>query len=326
MSTSTIALVGRGVVGTRIAARIPLVTDARVIDVDPRSQLRLAPAQLAVLAGPRPHAPVAARLLESGVGVVSVADDLEDVRALLDLDDLARHADVPLVVSAGMSPGLSGLLARQLADGLTAVDEIHVAVHGTAGPACALQHHRALAGRAVGWHDGRWIERSAGAGRELCWFPEPVGAYDCYRAELADPVLLREAFPEAVRISARVSANRRDRLTARIPMRTPPHPEGGVGALRVEVRGVDADGGRSTKVVGVAELVGTTAAATATAFVGAAVAGALPSGVVTPSDVRLDAPGLLSSVQRLGVRLQEFTGIPTPELVGGTSSSGRPGG
>ena len=105
-----------------------------------------------------------------------------------------------------MSPGLSGLIARHLASQLACCDEIHVAVHGTAGPACARQHHRALDGFAPGWHDGEWIERRAGSGRELCWFPEPVGARDCYRAELSDPLLLHRAFPDAARISARVSA------------------------------------------------------------------------------------------------------------------------
>jgi hypothetical protein len=34
-----------------------------------------------------------------------------------------------------------------------------------------------------------------------------------------------------------LAANRRDRLTGRLPMLRPPHPEGGPGAVRVEVRG-----------------------------------------------------------------------------------------
>ncbi len=85
---------------------------------------------------------------------MSIADDLDDVRSLLDLDDAARNAGVPLVVGAGMSPGLTELLARMLASHLAEFDEIHLAIHGTAGPACARRHHRALRGRAVGFHDG----------------------------------------------------------------------------------------------------------------------------------------------------------------------------
>src|SRR5207249_5996156 len=108
---------------------------------------------------------------------------------------------------------------------------------GTGGPACARAHHRALAGAAIDWRDGEWRHRPAGSGRELCWFPDPVGAKDCYRAAAPDALLLVPAFPGVVRVTARVQANRRDRLTSRLPMLRPPHPEGGVGAVRVEVRG-----------------------------------------------------------------------------------------
>ena len=93
-------------------------------------------------------------------------------------------------MGAGFSPGYTCLLARHAAARLDSVDEIHVARSGTGGPACARQHHRALAGTAVDWRDGEWQERRAGSGRELCFFPDPIGAADCYRAELPDPFVL----------------------------------------------------------------------------------------------------------------------------------------
>lgn len=313
MTAPSIALVGAGVVGQRIAKRLEVVTPgARVMQVDTRiTPLRaFAGADVAILAHPGVHAPLAAGLLTDGTAVVSIDDTLDGVRAMLDLDDAAAGAGVPVVVGAGMSPGLTCLFARYLADRLASCDEIHVAVHGTAGPACARSHHTALGRRAVVFHDGSWATRAAGSGRELCWFPEPVGAYDCYCAELPAPLLLHDSFPQVGRISARMSATRRDRFTARLPMLSPPHREGGIGAVRVEVRGADDTGGRATLVVGIAELVGTTAAATASAFAGAVVRGDLPAGVVAPGDARLDTVALLADVGRLGVRLQEFTGIP----------------
>jgi hypothetical protein len=307
----TVGLVGAGIVGDRFARRLPaLLPGATVVPIT--AQADREPARgldVVVLAHGGPHAPVAARYVSSGIGVVSVADELDDVRALLDLDDRARAAGVPLVVGAGMSPGLTELLARLSASRLASCDEIHVAVHGTAGPACARQQHRALRGLAVGYHDRSWIQRPAGSGRELCYFPEPVGAYDCYRAELASPVLLHEAFPDVERISARVSANRRDRFTAWLPMLSPPHREGGIGAVRVEVRGADPSGARVTVIAGVAELVGTAAAGTAIAFTVEAVAGVLPAGVVRAGDASLDTVRVLDTVGRSGVRLQEFTGL-----------------
>ena len=220
----TVAVVGRGVVGQRITRRLPTVADGiTLIEHDPRRGRDLPDdVAVAVLAHGSAHADLARWLVDRGVAVVSVGDDLADVRSMLDLDDLARAAGVPLVVGAGMDPGLTGLLARLAASALTSCDELHVSIHGTAGPACARRHHRALSGRALGFHDGEWIQPTAGSGRELCWFPEPVGPYDCYRAELASPLLLQHSFPEADRISARVSANRRDRFTAWLPMLSPP--------------------------------------------------------------------------------------------------------
>ena len=131
----------------------------------------------------------------------------------------------------------------------------------------------------------RSLDRAAGWQRpELCWFPEPVGARDCYRGAMPDPWLLHRSFPEVDRISARVSATRRDRFTARLPMLSPPHREGGIGALHVKARGRDADGARVTLIMGIAELIGTAAAAVASAFVDHLAAAPSLAGVVTSCD------------------------------------------
>jgi len=123
--------------------------------------------------------------------------------------------------------------------------------------------------------------------------------------------LLREALSQVERISARVSANRRDRFTAWLPMLSPPHSEGGVGAIRVEVRGTDVAGARQTAIAGVAELVGTAAAATAAAFVVEIVSGRVGTGVIRAGDADLATVSMLGTVSRFGVRLQEFTGVPS---------------
>jgi hypothetical protein len=183
------------------------------------------------------HAEMARKFVGDGVSVVSVSDDVDEVRSLLELDEAARRNDVAVVVGAGFSPGLTGGLAAHAAAALDHVDEVHVAKVGTGGPSCAQAHHRALAGASLDWRDGSWVARRAGSGRELCWFPDPIGGEDCYRAALPDALLLAPAFNGVERITARMGANRRDRITSRFPMLRPPHPEGGPGAARVEVRG-----------------------------------------------------------------------------------------
>lgn len=326
-ASSIIGVVGCGVTGGRVVANLHglghrvavfdslhgnAVAASRkssgVVVVDAVDDLTVC--DLVVLCHPAGHADLAAQFLREGTGVVSISDDLDDLAALLSLTDLAHRHEVPLLVGAGMAPGLSGLLARYLADQLHQLDELHVAIHGTAGPACARQHHHALAGDSHAWHDGHWTEMPGGSGRDLVWFPEPVEAHDCYRAALGDPLLLHEAFPDAVRISARVSATRRDRLTARLPMLTPPHGAGDLGAVRVEARGADADGARVTIIAGAAaptaELASAVAAATASRVLTMGVA---PGVHMLGSEV-LAPLQLLHRATSLGVRVQEFTGVP----------------
>jgi len=301
-------IVGDGIVGRRIER---LLGDHAIRFHDPRVEPTPSTDSddVVILANPAGHAPLAQAFAAHGTSIVTVGDDLNDTRELLEFDGTAIGMGATVVVGAAMSPGLSGLLARHVANGMHIVDEIHVALHGTAGPSCARDHHRSLSGRAVGWRDGQWRYSLGGGGRELCWFPEPVGALDCYHAEIASPVLLHQSFPDAARIDARRSARRRDRFTARLPMLRTPHREGAVGALRVEVRGASDDGARVTSILGVAEPVGMASAATAAAFASAVLEHRLPPGVIIASDASLDTVALLRQIQGFGVRLQEFTGV-----------------
>ena len=269
----------------------------------------LSACDVVVLCQPAPHAELAAQFLRDGTAVVSMSDDLDDLRLLLALTDLTRRHQVSLIAGTGMAPGLSGLLARYLADQLAEVDELHVAIHGTAGPACARQHHLALGSTALGWHDGAWIEPAGGSGRDLVWFPDPVEAHDCYRAALGDPLLLHHAFTSVSRISARVSATRRDRMTARLPMLTPPHSAGDVGAVRVEARGAAADGSRSTLIAGSAGRTADVAAAVAAAAAMQVVSQGLAAGVHTTACPAVAGLDLLHHATMLGVQVQEYTGV-----------------
>ena len=266
-----VAVVGLGAVGTRAARQlastdeVERVTlyetqDGRVAEVSSSLGAKaragrgtpeeLEGVDVVLLATPSgQHLAPARTLVGRGIPVISTSDDVDEVRGLLDLGPEAEARGTSVAVGAVFSPGLTCLLARLAADRLDSVDEIHVARLGTGGPACARQHHGSLGGTALDWRDGGWQRRSAGSGRELSWFPDPIGAADCYRAALPDALLLVPAFPGVGRVTARLAATRRDRLTARLPMLRPPHPEGGLGAVRVEVRG-RSDEGISVQILG----------------------------------------------------------------------------
>lgn len=261
------------------------------------------------------HAEPARRLVERGVPVVSTSDAMVDVKALLDLGPEAEVRGVPVVVGAAFSPGLTCVLARHAAAEFDRVDEIHVARVGTGGPACAAQHHRALAGTALDWRDRGWARRSGGSGRELCWFPDPVGAADCYRAELPDALLLVDAFPGVHRVTARLAANRRDRLTARLPMLRTPHPEGGLGAVRVEVRGSQGQA-RAVRVLGAMDRPAVAAGAVAAvAAVLAANRQLLADGAAGMAQLVEPVP-LLTELGRRGVKVAAFDGNAARRLAG----------
>ena len=248
-----------------------------------------------------------------GRHVVSTADDPEVVGELLELRSDAVAKGVRVVLGAAMSPGLSCLLARHAASELHRVDEIHVARQGAAGPACARQRLRALRGSGVDWRDGEWLRRPGFSGRELCWFPDPVAARDCYRAALPEPVLLVPSFPGVQRVTSRLAATRRDRALAPFPVLLPPPSEGGLGAIRVELRG-ELDGERASVIYGALDR-----PAVAAAGVAAVVALRLlvePGAPGVGGVASLEDPlGLLRELARRGVRAARFEGAGSADPV-----------
>lgn len=265
------------------------------------------PPDVVVLAGPvGTHIEPARALLAAGSHVVSISDDPNEVEQLLALDPEANDRGRSVVVGAGFCPGLSEILARWAGDQLDRVEGVSVATAGTGGPACARQHHRALKRDARDWRGAHWETRRGGSGRDLAWFPDPIGARDTYLAALASPILLQRLYPDADRISARVSATRRDRFTIRLPMLRRPHLDGGPGGIRVEVRGRV---GRAveTLVYGVMDHPSVAAATVAAVAAVAAGRGLAPIGA--HGLCQWDAPGaLLTELHRRGVKVASFSG------------------
>ena len=325
-----VLLFGAGATGARIARQL---RSSRVVDTleirDPSlerrdrlvddlgdgavagrgRQISDAPAVVVVATPPGTQLEVARRAMREGIAVVTTSNQTSEVRRLLELDDEARSRRVPVVVGAGFMPGLSCVLARHGAREFDEVEEIHVAKVGTGGPACARQHHRALSSTGIDWRDGRWMRRAGGSGRELAWFPDPVGGRDCYRAALPDALLLVPEFDGVQRVTARQAATRRDRLTAPLPMLRPPHAEGGIGAIRVELRGrVGVE--RRVSVYGAIERPAVAAGAVAAAATMHVLADDLVTGARGLAG-HADTVGLLTTLADRGVKPVRFEGIST---------------
>ncbi|MGH9244395.1 MAG: Gfo/Idh/MocA family oxidoreductase [Acidimicrobiales bacterium] len=328
-----IAVVGAGAVGGRAARQLAstdgvdeiLIADRleerrrsvctavgeRAVPIDAAPDRILARGcDAALLALPaRHHAELARAFLAGDVNVVSTSDAVSDVSALLDLDAEARERERSVVVGAGFSPGLGCLLARHAAADLDHVDEVHVARIGSAGPACAHHRHRALAGPALEWRDGRWVDQAGGSGRQLCWFPDPIGGRDCYRGALSDPLLLVPAFPGVDRVTARVAATGGERLLSRLPMFGQPRREGDLGAVRIEVRGRQG-AIRQVQVYGAIDRPGVAAGTVAALACVWSVDGRLARHGAGGLAELAEAVPMLAELARRGVKAAVFEGVP----------------
>ena len=311
-----LGVVGTGAVGARLARILAPVEGVESVAVCGRSPasaaevVRAVPgtvpaglgdlqrADAVVLATPSgTQWPMAVQLVRAGVAVVSVSGDPGEVRGLLALDATARERGVPVVLGAAFSPGLTCVLAAHAAGWL-----------GTGGPACARRYHAALSRSAWVWLDGSWVRRRGGSGRELCWFPDPVGPADCYFGALAEPQLLNRLLPDAATITARRAADRQDRLTSHLPMLTPPYAEGGLGAVRVAVSGT-LQGESAQRVLGVAHNpAAATAAVAATAVLSLAAGEARRSGAMGLAEA-LAPLSFLSALTERGITPVLFEGV-----------------
>ena len=149
-----IGIFGAGVVGARVAESLSIESQTSIVVYDSsqivaqrlarrlsetnslikatnRSELHRA--KVVVLAGPSPHTPVAKEFLGKGVSIVSTSDDIADCLNLLSLSDLATENKATLIIGSASSPGMSGLLVRNLSKAFDSIDEVHIALLA-AGP------------------------------------------------------------------------------------------------------------------------------------------------------------------------------------------------
>jgi hypothetical protein len=249
----------------------------------------------------------ARRAVAAGIPYASSSDRDATIRALLALDTDARAAGVRVVVGCGLAPGLADVLARHAVGILDAVDELHVARWGVAGPSSASEARHAEREPALEWRDGEMVHdkhRSA----ELIWFPDPVGARECELVATGVELLV-DANPGAGRITARLGVP---------PVRrfTPPgrrDPGAAWGAVRSEAWGWKGNV-RTSVVYGVIERTGV-AAGTVLGVATAWLAGALPAvgdgaaGGAFGLGVVVDTVPFLAELARRGVKAAAFEGL-----------------
>jgi hypothetical protein len=253
--------------------------------------------------------PRAKRALAAGVPFASTVDDASAIDAILELDEPAHRAGVLLAPGCGLAPGLGDVLARHAAAALDAVDEIHVARAGTAGPASAAAVRRARREPVREWRDGAWWEERH-PNPELVWFPDPIGARECDPATAGVELLVR-AFPGVRRVTVRLA----EPLSRRFTWASRRGLDEGWGSTRVEVWGWRGQT-RESMVYGVIDRTAI-AAGTVLAVTAARLAGIAPglaarkgpaSGVQSPATLVEPVP-FLAELARRGVKAAVFEGV-----------------
>ncbi len=252
-------------------------------------------------------ASLARRAVAAGIPFASAADRDATLRALLALDTEARTHGALVVTGCGLAPGLTDVLARHAVGALDALDELHVARWGVAGPESVAEARRSQREEAREWRDGELVhEKHRHA--ELIWFPDPVGARECELVATGVELLVA-ANPGAGRVTARLGVPPTRRFTP--PGRR--DPGAGWGAVRVEAWGWRGTA-RTSVVYGVIERTAV-AAGTVLGVTGAWLSGALPSLAALPGP---GASGLgavvepvpfLAELASRGVKAAAFEGV-----------------
>lgn len=181
--------------------------------------------------------------VERGHDVIATTGSLDSVQQLFELDAMVHSLGRQVVVGAGFSPGLSTTLAVHAAALFDQVLEVHTAVVGWGGPVCEDDYRAAARGPGREWRDGDWGELRSGGSKELLWFPDPIGARDCGAGSWGESLVIHAVLPDASRVITRGGLPRRELLT-RTGRRRATEP---LGAIRVEVRGIQA--GRTAAVI-----------------------------------------------------------------------------
>jgi saccharopine dehydrogenase-like NADP-dependent oxidoreductase len=156
------------------------------------------------LAGPnfRNAVHVVRAAIAAGVSMVDVSDDFAATLEILDLHDEAKKAGITVVLGLGASPGVTNILAREGANKLDRVDEVHTAwvMRGSdaGGPALAEHLLYSLPDRAFVFENGSMHQvRPFVDGRETIEFPE-LGPVEVFHIGHPEPLTLSR-FIEGVR-------------------------------------------------------------------------------------------------------------------------------
>lgn len=139
--------------------------------------------------------PILQCAIEAGRHYVDICDDADPTVAMLELHDAAEQAGIAAVVGCGVSPGTLNVLARDAANRLDRVDDLHFRwnvpssdVEGDISKSAAVQHGiHIVDGDVVQYLEGKWTKVPAMSGSEQVRFPV-LGECEAYYLGHPEPL------------------------------------------------------------------------------------------------------------------------------------------
>jgi saccharopine dehydrogenase (NAD+, L-lysine-forming) len=182
------------------------------VDAGDRNDLTKAIGQVDVVINatvPRYNMLIMDAALKSNVHYIDLASDIpyDSVRKQLSFSDKWKDAGLTAIMGLGEDPGISNLLARQLADKMDRVDEIRVrdgdnSVSKEFAFPCLFSPDVLIdevLNRPEIFKDGSLCRLSPLSGEEVYRFPEPVGPLTIYFVDHEEPETLSKFIDKGIR-------------------------------------------------------------------------------------------------------------------------------
>ncbi|MGQ4876372.1 MAG: saccharopine dehydrogenase family protein [Promethearchaeia archaeon] len=135
---------------------------------------------------------IAKAAIQAKKPLIDICDDYNATQDILNLDEEAKNAGIPLFLGYGWTPGISNILARYGYDKLDKDKPIRINiawlgdVNDSEGLAVIMHVFYAIVGKVPSFLNGKLIEVPAGKGYHKLKFPNPVGTsivFDCGHPE-----------------------------------------------------------------------------------------------------------------------------------------------
>lgn len=148
---------------------------------------------------------IAKAAIEAQVPLVDICDDSGPTIEILEMDEEAKKANIPIFLGYGWTPGLTNLLAKHAYSKLDKSYPIKFDISWGGGAAdseglAVIMHVMyAVTGDFPSYQEGKFVNVPAGKGNVRVDFPEPLGTIGVFDCGHPEPVTIPKYLPEVTR-------------------------------------------------------------------------------------------------------------------------------